>query len=152
MSFSARVKNLEQDESLMDFADFRGLKLHKFNKTTLALSGKWILLQDFLNMKVNLKLLKKLGNGYIPMSMINLRNQDCCDLVNSPKWQEIFLKDMFDHTDLPNSCHILPGVYKFTNYIPSVPQNMPVGEYRADVTFIQNTNPVAKYKWFITVQ
>lgn len=52
MSLQAKIKPIEQDESLMDYADLSGIKITKYNKTTFVLSGKFKIFKPFINVKV----------------------------------------------------------------------------------------------------
>ncbi|XP_044726509.1 uncharacterized protein LOC123290405 [Chrysoperla carnea] len=147
----ALVKTIEQDESYMEYADFRGLKNIKFNKTYSGLSGKLKIFKGYATSKVNFKLAKKMGNGYIPMSMLDLKNQDYCEMVKNPIAQKTFFVDLAKYSTLPNTCDYEPGDYVFTYFVPEVPENTPTGDFRAEMEQFIDGKPIIKYKAYLTI-
>lgn len=49
---SAKLKSIEQDDSLLEYADLRGLKLIKYNKTTKVFAGKMKIFKPYVNVQV----------------------------------------------------------------------------------------------------
>ncbi|XP_044726549.1 uncharacterized protein LOC123290439 [Chrysoperla carnea] len=150
-SIIAKVKNVEQDESRMGLADLTGIKMTKYNKTMIVLSGKYKIFKKFENLKINAQTFKKMGNGFIAMSMFTLKNQDYCGFLNDPKWQKIFFDKLFNHTDLPYNCNSLPGEYTISEYVPAIPENVPSGDYRMDLEYVMNDKIETKYRLFVAV-
>ncbi|XP_044726502.1 uncharacterized protein LOC123290400 [Chrysoperla carnea] len=142
----AKIKSLEQDESLLEYADFRDLKQRKYNKTTMVFSGKLIILKPYGKAQIMIHLSKKLGNGYIPISLVDSRKRDYCEMLNNPEWQKEFFQGFFSYINIPNNCNHIPGEYQMTNMgLLDMPDNMPYGDYRLDLEYFMNDKPADVY-------
>ncbi|XP_044727102.1 uncharacterized protein LOC123290829 [Chrysoperla carnea] len=126
-----KIKGIEQDPAFLKWYDIQDIKLRKYNKTTLALSGKFIIKRQITNIKYSLKLGRKVGSSYLPIPLVTVNKADYCSFLENPHIRPM-MEDMFNHTNLKYSCDHKPGEYQISNYVPHIPSELPPGDYRGE--------------------
>ncbi|XP_044729169.1 uncharacterized protein LOC123292517 [Chrysoperla carnea] len=141
-----RIKGIVQDPNFMEYYDTSGVKITKFNKTTYALTGNFVIKQRLDHLKFSVSMAKKMGNGYIPMPVIE--KSDYCGTLKTPAIKQQF-EDLFAHTTMPFGCEHEPGDYKILDYVPKMQPGFPPGEYRGEFTFYHDHETLGIIRFFI---